>query len=96
MARGRDVWHREDIKAELRKRFGTMAALGIGWGYNRRAATNARSTSGHSRRIELRIADALGETPWKLWPDRWGSDGVPLPRNCPIPDRIESKKKDAA
>ena len=96
MARGHDVWHPEDIKAELRKRFGTLAAASIRWGYQRCAVPNAIGTGGYSTRIELRIADALGEKPWKLWPDRWDSDGVPLPRGCAKPDIIESKKREAA
>ena len=61
MARGHDVWHPEDIKAELRKRFGTLAAASKLWGYQRRAVPNALNTGGYSTRVEMRIADALGE-----------------------------------
>ena len=95
MARDRRVWHAEDIKAELRKRFRTLAALSRTWGYHQRAVPNALNNPQYSTVIETRIADTLGVEPWRLWPDRWGPDGVPLPRTCG-PRRAHSSKKPEA
>lgn len=70
-------WHREDIKAALRKRFGGINALSRAWGYNPKAISNAL---GHKRStiVERRIADALDVTPHTLWPDRWTPEGTPV------------------
>lgn len=72
-------WHREDIKAELRKRFGSVTVLSLQWGYSRAAISHALM-GGHRRsaKVERRIADALGLHPHTLWPDRWSPEGEPL------------------
>lgn len=74
-------WHREDIKAELRKRFGPITVLSRAWGYSQGGITNALVRPDYSPAIEQRIADALGMPPHTLWPDRWTPEGIARPRS---------------
>ncbi len=80
MARPDQGWHPEDIKAELRKKFGPLTRLSRSWGLNRAAISNVLRCASESMVVERRIALALGIQPQKLWPERWGTDGRPLPR----------------
>jgi Ner family transcriptional regulator len=73
-------WHPEDIKAALRKRYGTLRLLSRTWGLHHSAITNTVGTPAHSVPTEKRIALALGVRPQELWPDRWDADGKALPR----------------
>jgi lambda repressor-like predicted transcriptional regulator len=73
-------WHREEIKDELRKRFGSIRALSLKWGYNRCAIASTLANVSYSQRLEKRIATVLGVVPHVLWPDRWDHRGEPLPR----------------
>lgn len=75
------IWHREDIKAELRKRLGPISVLSRAWGYGQSAITNTLLRPDYSPAIELRIAEALGQHPHTLWPDRWTPEGVARPRS---------------
>lgn len=93
-------WHREDIKAELRKRLGPVTTLSITWGYSHSAITNALLRPDYSTVIEQRVADAIGQHPHTLWPDRWTPEGTPRPRSIhsqhpnagvPIPHRQKSE-----
>lgn len=62
--------HPEDIKAMIRKRGGTMAALAREAGVSKQnisAALVMRS----SERVERLIADFLGVGPHTLWPSRY-------------------------
>lgn len=68
-------WHREDIKAELRKRHGNLTNLAIAWGFHRSTVSNAIDRPGHPA-VDFRIATALGVTPHILWPERWTPEGV--------------------
>ena len=72
-------WHPEDIKAELRKRFGEMTTLSKSWGYARNAISVALATD-RSRVVERRIAEALQVPLHELWPERWNPDGTSRPR----------------
>jgi Ner family transcriptional regulator len=72
-------WHVEDIKAELRKRLGSLTALSEAWGYHPSAISNAIARP-YSSRIEQRVATALSLPPHILWPDRWTPEGHPRPR----------------
>ena len=72
--------HREDIKAELRKRFGPLATLSIRWGLSRTAIAETLRNPIASQRVEMLIAHALEMKPQDLWPDRWDASGCPLPR----------------
>ena len=74
-------WHREDIKAELRKRFGSVVKLSAEWGYARSAISHVLTTPCFSMPLERRIAAALGVPLHTLWPDRWTPEGAPLPRS---------------
>ena len=96
MARAGQVWHHEDIKAALRKRYGTLAAMSRMLGYTSRHVANTLLQQGHSVKTEQAIAKALRVEAWKLWPDRWGTDGVPLPRTWGKRTGFESQKKEAA
>lgn len=73
-------WHAEDIKAELRKRLGRegdVTALSRAWGYDPSAISKVLARPGHSRKVEVLIAGALGLAPHAVWPDRWHADGTP-------------------
>jgi Ner family transcriptional regulator len=80
MARPPTVWHREDIKAQLRKRFGTMRAFSRDLGYSNRAVSKALEDPRYSQRLEILIAAALDVAPHVLWPARWDAGGQPLLR----------------
>jgi Ner family transcriptional regulator len=73
-------WHPEDIKAALRKQFGPITDLSAAWGYHRSAISAAVTGRKRSSGVEMRIAQALKQSPHTLWPDRWTPEGVPRPR----------------
>lgn len=73
-------WHREDIKAALRKQHGSLERLSTRWGYHKSAVGIAISGSAYFPTVELRIAEELKLSPHTLWPDRWTPEGVPLSR----------------
>jgi Ner family transcriptional regulator len=74
----RQGWHREDIKAALRKKHGGLEALSMQWGYHR-SAISVVLARGLIAGLEQRIANELGEPLHILWPDRWAPDGTRLP-----------------
>jgi len=78
------TWHREDIKAELRKRHGSLSALSRAWSYHPHCISNALARHGYSPEVERRIAQALDTSPHALWPERWTPRGQPIP--APKPD----------
>jgi len=79
MARPR-VWHREDIKAELRKRHGSLLSLARTWGMNDAAITHAL-ISPHLRKPTCRrIAAALDLPPHALWPSVFAPEPVGFER----------------
>jgi Ner family transcriptional regulator len=73
--------HREDIKAALRKKHGTLAALAKSWGLAQCAITDTLRDPVASTRVERMIANALGMKVQDIWPDRWDQQGTPLPRS---------------
>ncbi len=75
-------WHEEDIKAALRKQFGSLADLSLSWGLHRSAVSGAIKGRKRSSLVEQRIAKALRRSPHTLWPDRWSPEGHPLPRTA--------------
>jgi len=75
---GAKGWHREDIKAALRKRLGSMQALARAMGRHPHAISNALRQPGYSTAIERRIAQELGVPLHELWPARWTANGVSL------------------
>lgn len=69
----RSGWHREDIKAEIRKRGMTMNALAAARGLRPSTVRNALSRPVFSG--EIAISDFLGVAAHELWPDRWTPEG---------------------
>lgn len=80
MARTTPGIHREDLKAMLRKRYGSLDALARSWGYTRKVVASAIRNPHYSVPLERRIAQALGLHPHEIWPDRFSADGEALPR----------------
>lgn len=93
MAQKPPVWHREDIKAALRKRHGSLRALSKGWGYSRRAVSNVLEDPHYSRRLEKLVSQDLGVELHVLWPDRWAADGSPVPGDGDHRDITEKSRK---
>ncbi|WP_142849787.1 helix-turn-helix domain-containing protein [Telmatospirillum sp. J64-1] len=74
-ARARDM-HPEDIKAELRKRGGSLKSLSESWGYRSRAVISIALRQPWPD-VEAKIAETLGKHPAEVWPDRYNPDGTP-------------------
>ena len=68
-------WHPEDVRAAIRKRFGTLRALCRHIGMNRTAISRSIRDSAASARVEQEIAEALGVRPHQIWPSRWDARG---------------------
>jgi len=68
-------WHREDIKAAIRKRGITVTELSELNGLEA-AACRAALIRGHIRGEQV-IASFLGVAARELWPDRYHEDGTP-------------------
>lgn len=66
-------WHREDIKAAIRKRGTTMNDLARERGLRPSTVRNALSRPVFSG--EVAISEFLGVAAHELWPDRWTPDG---------------------
>ena len=66
-------WHREDIKAAIRKRGTTMNDLARERGLPASTVRNALSRPVFAG--EVAIAEFLGIAAHELWPDRWTPDG---------------------
>ena len=66
-------WHKEDIKAAIRKRGITMEGLARANEMPASTVRNALSRPGYSG--ELVISRFLGIPAHELWPDRWTPDG---------------------
>ena len=82
MTRKRRNWHLEEIKAELRKHYGSLGVLSESWGLCPSAISDTLRRPRNSMRVERRIAAALGAPLHELWPLRWDSNGAPLPRTA--------------
>lgn len=81
MAQPPGAWHLEDIKAAIRKRFGSLREASRAWGYDIAAISHVLMDPRYSRPLEQKIASELGVKPHVLWPTRWSLDGNPLPRD---------------
>ena len=62
-------WHKEDIKAKIRKKGVTMAELARANGYNPRTFSNVFNLK--YPKVERIIAEFLGTTPDVIWPSRY-------------------------
>ena len=94
----RQSWHPENIKAELRKRHGSITRLAVSWGYSRSAISNALSRPQYSAQVERRIAAALELPPHSIWPDRWHPNGEPRTRTVVVdvnatPRRVSQERQ---
>ncbi|MFT9091542.1 MAG: helix-turn-helix domain-containing protein [Gluconacetobacter sp.] len=78
MARKPIGMHVEDIKAALRKKFGTLAALSRHLGVHPNTVSITINQPGHSVPMERKICDILGHDPHEVWPDRFHPDGSPV------------------
>lgn len=79
MAQKHHGMHVEDIKAVLRKHFGTLAAFSRSLGKNPNAASMTLSTPGYSVPTEIEIAKVVGRPPYEVWgAKRFHSDGNPV------------------
>ena len=68
-------WHREDIKAAIRKTGSTLTSLSRQHGYE---ASAVHKTLGQQwPAVERIIADFLDIPAQNLWPDRYHADGTP-------------------
>lgn len=79
MARPAKGMHREDIKAAIRKHYGSAALLADAWGTSKSLITRVLADPLASVVTEQRLAEAIGKKPWEVWPDRWSPDGKPHP-----------------
>lgn len=77
----RQSWHREDIKAAVRKRGGTLRGL---------ALENSLSPTTMSRSFRVRmptyngvVSEFLGLSVAELWPHWYSADGKPIGRSRP-------------
>jgi Ner family transcriptional regulator len=66
-------WHPEDIKAEVRKKGSTLAAIGRRDGMSRQSIALALVRP--SERGERAIARFLGKPAHLIWPSRYNPDG---------------------
>lgn len=71
-------WHREEVKAAVRKSGITLKALSEKHGYQADACR--RATRFPWPAVEKIIADALGLSPQAIWPSRYDAKGHPLTR----------------
>ncbi len=69
--------HAEDIKAALRKKWGTLEAFSAHLGRCRGAVSLAITYPGYSVPVEKEVAADLGLQPRDVWPDRYQPDGTP-------------------
>ena len=73
MADNPKIWDKEDIKAAIRKRVKSLAALSLKWGFSESAISKALTTP--CPNVEKRIARFLGVDRRELWPDRYDAKG---------------------
>ena len=72
-------WHKEDIKAELRKRGVTMADISRALGHSQPDTVRKVFTQVWPAMEQL-IADILEVHPAMIWPERYWRDGTPKGR----------------
>ena len=80
MARKLAGWHVENIKAELRKRYGTLAGFAKASNLSPQIVSDVLRTPNASARVEQIIANALDVSAYEIWPKRWTVDGYKIDR----------------
>lgn len=68
-------WHREDIKAAIRKEGSSLQALSIANGYSRSTLRNALDHP--APKYERIIAEFINKKPQQIWYSRYHLDGTP-------------------
>jgi Ner family transcriptional regulator len=86
-------WHHEDVKAEIRKRYGSLSAFSRENGLSRQSVSGALINPLASIRIEKLIASALEVQAHSIWPNRWQVDGKPVPRKIRMQLIAEAAQK---
>ncbi|MXV35803.1 helix-turn-helix domain-containing protein [Saccharibacter sp. EH70] len=72
----------EDIKAELRKKYGPLVYISKQLGLSRNAISATLGDPRHSIKTEIRIAELLGKNPYEVWGEfRFYEDGTPVKRS---------------
>ena len=71
--------HPEQIKAAIRMKGSSMSELARQWGVHETAVRHTVRNMPYPH-IEGLIAEYLGTTPQKLWPQRFGPDGKRIDR----------------
>lgn len=69
-------WHREDIKAAIRKTGTSLQDLALANKLSRKAVSVTLLQPWP--RVEAIVAKRLGLQPQEIWPSRYGPDGRPL------------------
>lgn len=67
-------WHREDIKAAIRKRGTSLERLSEANGLDKRSCSLALLRPSFA--AELAIAEFLGVSPRQIWPHRYDANGT--------------------
>lgn len=89
MARKPCGMHPEDIKAEIRKRYGSLSSVSEQIGMGKNAISNIISRPDYSIAGEKKVAELLELDPYEVWPDRYHADGTPVSR---VADRTPTRK----
>jgi len=71
-------WDAEGIRAEVRRRFGTLSALAAKSGYTLTAICYAIKGETFVPGPCKAVAKAIGQKPHTLWPHWFNRDGTPL------------------
>lgn len=90
-------WHREDIKAAVRKRGITLERLAEDNGLDKRECSLALLRPSYA--AEMVIAEFLGVSPREIWPQRYDADGTyrhPKSRNYHTRKGRVPKRQNAA
>jgi len=83
----RNDWHREDVKAALRKLGWPLCRLSVEYGYAPRSAGHVLAHTWPQ--IERIIADILKMQPWEIWPSRYNDYGEPIQDGNPNMVRLK-------
>ena len=87
-------WHREDIKAAIRKRGVSLEQLSLDAGLSACACSMALLRPHFG--AELAISELLGLSPRQIWPHRYDSDGAyryPRSRKHHIENRLRRARQ---
>lgn len=77
MARNPTGMHPEDIRAEIKKKFGSLAAMSRHFKRHSNAIANTICQPGYSVPLEAEIAKVIERDVRDIWPARYHPDGSP-------------------